>query len=80
MDYQNKLRDIGIELSKSGRQTCPQCSEQRKSKTEKCLSVKYADDGVLYNCHHCGFQGKVFYRDKDEYKKVFFKPMQPKLS
>ena len=37
--------------------TCPQCSEDRKKKTDKCLSVN-ADEGV-WNCHHCGWTGTL---------------------
>ena len=80
MDYRNKLRDLGIYLEKSGRQTCPQCSASRKNSKEKCLTVTYENDAVLYNCHHCGWSGSVFYREKIIHKKVYKKPIEPKKS
>ena len=35
--------------------TCPQCSDQRKKKKVKCLSVN-VEKGV-WICHHCGWRG-----------------------
>ena len=78
MEYRLKLQELGISLDRTGRQTCPQCSASRKNKTEKCLSVTYGEDAVLYNCHHCGWSGTVFYRSKNEQKKNWFKPEPPK--
>ncbi len=55
-----KLTALGIKLQRSAGQTktlCPKCSETRKNKTEKCLSVNI-DDGT-YNCHNCDYQGGV---------------------
>lgn len=53
--------DFGIEVSgnASGEVTavCPQCSNQRRKKRAKCLSVN-ATDGV-WNCHHCGWAGTL---------------------
>lgn len=52
--------DFGIEIQgRTGevRVTCPQCSEQRKKKTERCLAVN-TDEGV-WNCHHCGWTGTL---------------------
>lgn len=38
---------------------CPQCSDDRKNhnKSKKVLSV--AISAKLFNCHHCGFSGKI---------------------
>lgn len=80
MEYQEKLQKLGITLSKSGKQTCPQCSAKRHNKDDKCLSVSYTDTAVLYNCHHCGWSGVVYYRSKYEKKKNFRKPEEPKRS
>lgn len=84
MSYRNKLSELGITLNETGRQTCPQCSHNRKekNKTDKCLSVQYKDDGVLYNCHNnCGFTGFIRYEDKtimfSKFKKEYVKP-EPK--
>ena len=78
MEYQEKLRKLGITLSKSGKQTCPWCSDKRKNKDDRCLSVTYTDTAVLYNCHHCGESGVVYYRNKYEKKRNYRKPEEPK--
>lgn len=78
MEYRQKLIELGIILEKNGKQTCPKCSENRKNKTEKCLSVTYDNEAVLYKCHHCGWAGAVFYRSKYEAKKIYQKPKQTK--
>jgi hypothetical protein len=36
---------------------CPVCSDQRKKKSEKCLSLKSDADGFVFKCHHCGWKG-----------------------
>lgn len=66
------LEDLGIDLrhKQAGhiKTTCPQCSEGRgKNKKDPCLSVDI-DEG-LYNCHHCGWSGRVFEKTKKEYVK-----------
>lgn len=50
--------EFGIEVRRtSGEEdtTCPQCSESRKNKRARCLSVNI-DKGV-WTCHHCGWSG-----------------------
>lgn len=37
--------------------TCPECSQTRKKKTVRCLSVN-VDKGV-WICHHCGWKGSL---------------------
>ena len=78
MEYLKKLSELGITLTKTGTQTCPKCSSQRKKKNQKCLSVTYSDEAVLFNCHHCGWSGSVFYRDKYEKRKNYTRPAEPK--
>lgn len=77
MEYRNKLKELGIYLEKTGRQTCPKCSASRKNSKEKCLTVTYDTDAVLYNCHHCGWGGSVFYRHREIHRKIYRKPEQP---
>lgn len=67
-DFRQKLNELGIILEKSGKQTCPQCSAQRTNKTDKCLTVSYERDAVLYYCHHCGWTGSIFYEENKFYK------------
>lgn len=80
MDYKDTLYKLGITLNKNGKQTCPQCSAKRKNKDDKCLSVTYEQAAVLYNCHHCGWHGAVYYRNKYETVKKYRKPEEPKTT
>lgn len=78
MEYREKLQELGITLTRSGKQTCPKCSASRKNKTDKCLSVTYGDEAVLYKCHNCGWDGAVYYRSKfEQIKKTYKKPAPP---
>ena len=79
MEWQEKLNELGITLNRSGRQTCPRCSESRKNKTEKCLTVTFDKDAILYNCHHCDWHGAVYYRNKFESIKKYVRPNPPKV-
>lgn len=79
MEYRDKLQQLGITLTRSGKQRCPQCSDSRKNKSEPCLSVTYDRDAVLYNCHNCGWSGAVFYREKyTKTQKTYKRPQPPK--
>lgn len=81
MEYRDKLQNLGITLTRSGKQKCPQCSETRKNKSDPCLSVTYGDEAVLYNCHNCGWSGSVYYREKYTWaKKTYKKPTPPKTT
>src|SRR3712207_3402766 len=38
--------------------TCPRCSQDRRKRSDHCLSVKVeADGGATWLCHHCGWAG-----------------------
>lgn len=77
MEYRQKLQELGITLNRTGKQTCPKCSAERKNKTDKCLSVTFADDAVLYKCHNCDWSGAVYYRNAFDSKKTYKKPLPP---
>jgi len=82
-NYRQRLHDLNITLSQTGRQTCPKCSATRKNKDEKCLSVTFKSDAIYYKCHNsCGFTGIVNYSDKDFVisNKVYQKPKEPTQS
>lgn len=77
----NKLQELGINLlgrnSGSIKTFCPKCSESRKNKRDKCLSVEI-NEGV-YNCHNCGWAGTVNESkkiEKKEYKVPVFNNTQ----
>lgn len=78
MEYRDKLANLGITLTRSGKQLCPVCSATRKNKTDPCLSVTYADEAVLYKCHNCDFHGAVYYRSRYEKTRNYRKPEAPK--
>lgn len=69
IEFYNKIRELGITLEKSGKQICPKCSAERKNKSDKCLSVTYGDNALLYCCHHCGWTGAVPYQERIGAKK-----------
>jgi len=52
--------------------TCPECSHTRKNKRDLCLTVTRDSEGILWHCHHCGYEGGM--NDK-----VQFIPKKPKL-
>ena len=79
MFYKDKLSELGITAAKTGKYTCPQCSATRSNKQDKCLSVTFGTEGVLYKCHNCDWSGIVFYREKYEVKKNYKRPELPKL-
>jgi len=61
--------------SKSKNHTCPKCSEHRKKKTDKCMSVFW--DTGLGQCNHCGETIQLHtYKKKQEVKSY----VKPKIS
>ena len=57
---QDKLRELNIQYNRghgSYRTTCPECSHTRRNKTQPCLSVTIDEAGVVWNCHHCSYNG-----------------------
>src|SRR5690606_23298977 len=66
-----KFEDYGILIPNNKhtgevQTTCPQCSEMRKKKKDKCLSVHL--DKQTWFCHHCGFKGFLKPDKNIEYK------------
>lgn len=52
--------------------TCPECSENRKKKTEKCMSVFW--DTGLGQCNHCGARVQLHTYKKRENLKKYVRP------
>lgn len=73
--YFDKLYDLGIKLTRRGgseKTKCPQCSDGRKNKADKPLSVNITAGD--YCCHNCGWKGNVrSFAAKREFKN-FSKP------
>lgn len=70
-----KLREHGIRLNDYAvgehTTTCPECSKDRKKKTDRCLSVKVDDEGgATWMCHHCDMTGNVpCFEKKEKWKR-----------
>jgi twinkle protein len=78
--YYDKLSDLGIKLSRrmgNEKTKCPQCSDGRKNKNDKPLSVNITTGE--YNCHNCGFKGNVRSKERRLDKKKYEKPPQDVL-
>ena len=78
--YYDKLTDLGIKLTRRGgseKTKCPHCSESRKNKADKPLSVNITTGE--YNCHNCGFKGNVRAFQRKETAKIYEKPPQDVL-
>lgn len=58
------LKDLGIDIKRTGKTICPECSHTRKKKKDKCLSVNIEEG--WYRCHNCSWHGRVY--NKPEYK------------
>ena len=65
--------------SKAKNSTCPLCSEHRKKKTDKCLSIFW--DTGLGRCNHCGDSIQLHTYKKKQSIKEYVKPIlnAPKL-
>lgn len=51
-----------LALSQRGvteRHLCPECSAERRNKTDRCLSVTVEDGAIKWCCHHCSFSGAM---------------------
>ena len=60
-NFKEKAREEGIDVYKlkigQNKIKCPKCSSDRKNKFDRSLSVEYSNDGIVWTCHHCGWQG-----------------------
>lgn len=75
--YYDRLHDLGIKLTRrSGNEKtkCPQCSDGRKNKADKPLSVNITNGD--YMCHNCGWKGNVRSFERKKENKKFEKPPQ----
>jgi twinkle protein len=81
MNY-DALQSLGIRCKniKGEQKTiCPKCSNERKHKSDPCLSVNIIEG--IYNCHNCGWHGFIKKPSK-EYKRPpmsELKILSPKL-
>ena len=59
--------DIGNKNAGKTKTKCPKCSDTRKNKRDKSLSVDI--DQGLFNCHNCGWSGTTKFQKKPEFIK-----------
>lgn len=75
--YYDKLSNLGIKLTRrsgSEKTKCPECSDGRKNKNDKPLSVNITTGE--YRCHNCGWKGNVRSFERKRENKVYQKPPQ----
>lgn len=73
--YYDKLSDLGIRLTRrfgNEKCKCPQCSDGRKNKADKPLSVNITTGE--FNCHNCGWKGNVRAHERTREAKKYEKP------
>lgn len=73
--YYDRLRDLDIKVTRrSGNEKtlCPQCSNSRKNKNDRCLSINVTTGE--YNCHNCGWKGNVRTHERKREQKEYVKP------
>lgn len=51
---------------------CPFCSQERKKKTDKCVSLDW--EKGFFNCWHCGESGQLHTYVKKQTDKIYVKP------
>lgn len=59
--------DVGNKSTGKLKTKCPNCSDSRKHKSDKSLSVDI--DKGLFNCHNCGWSGTTKFQKKQDYIK-----------
>jgi twinkle protein len=57
---------------------CPKCSHLRRHKSDPCLSVSIKSDGVVFQCHNCGFHGGEYFESRAERPVWTAKPRRPR--
>jgi twinkle protein len=73
--YYDKLSDQGIKLTRrsgSEKTKCPKCSDGRKNKHDKSLSVSITTGE--WNCHNCGWKGNVRAHERKREHREYQKP------
>ena len=78
--YFDKLYELGIKLTRrygNEKCKCPQCSDGRKNKADKPLSVNITTGE--FNCHNCSWKGNVRGFLPKRENKIYAKPTQDVL-
>ena len=59
MQIENVINSEYLDDTQNKRIVCPSCSQSRKKKNEKTLSLTRDGDSILYQCWHCQLSGVV---------------------
>ena len=59
MQIENVINSEYLDDTQNKRIVCPSCSQNRKKKNEKTLSLTRDGDSILYQCWHCQLSGVV---------------------
>ena len=59
MQIENVINSEYLDDNQNKRILCPECSQNRKKKNQKTLSLTRDGDSILYQCHHCQLSGVV---------------------
>lgn len=69
MNLVQRLADHGIRPRDFGEGSqklpCPKCSEQRRQKSDPCLSLKIDERGATWKCHHCDWTDGFVAADRE---------------
>lgn len=70
----NDLETLIARHSTDTRIACPQCSDGRKKNTAKALSITHRDGAIFYDCHHCGYAGRIENESMGEQMRKYDQP------
>ncbi len=59
MQIENVINSEYLDDNQNKRIECPDCSQNRKKKNQKTLSLTRDGDNILYQCWHCQLSGVV---------------------
>jgi twinkle protein len=65
MDWQEVGIEIKTDWHGNVKAYCPKCKDTRKNKGDKSLSVNI--DEKVWNCHHCGWAGRLIEKKQKEH-------------
>tara|TARA_R110001632_G_scaffold14182_6_gene48101 strand:+ start:1042 stop:2880 length:1839 start_codon:yes stop_codon:yes gene_type:complete len=64
MEIKHSIRDVGLRLGSGQHKiACPFCSNSRRKKNQKTLSLKVNEEAIFYNCWHCNEDGGIKFND-----------------
>jgi twinkle protein len=74
------IEEFVASLNESGRYRCPACSQERRKKRERTLSVTVESDRTLFDCWHCNETGVVFHEKPRDFVSQLQRKKREKVS